>query len=255
MSSGVPCPEPIAPLPQPGGSLARVIVCAVPRLSRAGGPDAAPGLAIARRLTELGEAVNAVVLAPAAVDQELAGATMTVVDFQPVELSGYWNGEGVSDGDVVRFADALVQAAHGASWVVLSGGLPRGMPLYVYQEAIPRLREAGARVGVLLRGEVLGATLVADPDLCIVEASEAAAALGIDVSDPSGASRAASRFRAGAQRTAVVIASNGVGVSDALRDTWVIPGSAVDPVDLAATMLVGDTRHGDLFALLPEANA
>lgn len=101
--------------------------------------------------------------------------------------------------------DEVLTAAAGASWVVLSGSLPPGLPTDWYAGLVPRLREAGVKVAVDTSDaplEALAANFpTAAPDLLKPNSEELAQLSGADAAELE------SRAEAG-DVSAVIAASN-----------------------------------------------
>jgi 1-phosphofructokinase family hexose kinase len=121
-----------------------------------------------------------------------------------------------------RAWDALVEVVAerlgGASWLILSGSLPRGAPATGYAELIDIARAKGVAVALDTRGESLAEALPARPDLVKVNASEASDAIGSAVTTESAAAAVvALRSRAG-ERGAAVLTLGADGAVAAVGD-------------------------------------
>jgi len=57
-------------------------------------------------------------------------------------------GAELSEAERARLEDAVLAAADGADWVVMTGSLPPGLPADWYAQMVPRIRARGARVCV-----------------------------------------------------------------------------------------------------------
>lgn len=109
--------------------------------------------------------------------------------------------------EVAALTDALLSAAMGADWAVLSGSLPPGAPLDLYAVLTRRLRAAGVRVAVDSEGPLLRASLAGEPDLVKPNRRELAEATGLPVDRVDEALVAVERLRAAG--AASVLASLG----------------------------------------------
>lgn len=224
-----------------------MIVCVEPRCRVHEQGVSGLGLSVARALRARPTDVHAILLTTRT-EADLVGRHLqaedlpfTSVPFDPVTFQGYWNGPGVPDGAWTRFIGEVVTTSAHAGWVVLAGGLPRGVALYAYQELVPLLHQQGVRVAVSLRGEVLGATMSAKPDLAVLDATD----VGVGEYDQAGALLAAQRFQGGGVGT-IVITGVGAGLVAALPNggsialPLAVTPDAVDPrasrAGLAGTM-------------------
>lgn len=109
--------------------------------------------------------------------------------------------------EVAELADALLTAARGADWAVLSGSLPPGAPADLYATLTRSLHAAGVRVAVDTEGDLLRRTLSASPDVIKPNRRELAQSSGIPVDGLDTALAAIDRLRAAGART--VLASLG----------------------------------------------
>jgi tagatose 6-phosphate kinase len=89
--------------------------------------------------------------------------TFTVVDGAGRAALFNEPGPEVSSAEFARFRLAFVEAMAGASAVVLSGSLPRGLPRTAYAELIAAAAEAGVPAVLDASGEALRAGLAAGP--------------------------------------------------------------------------------------------
>jgi 1-phosphofructokinase len=105
-------------------------------------------------------------------------------------------GPALTPAEVESLVEALLAAAVGADWVVLSGSLPPGAPRDLYAALTRRLRLAGARVAVDTSGPLLEAALAGQPDLVKPNRRELAEASGVAVRRTGDALVAIERLRA-----------------------------------------------------------
>lgn len=91
-----------------------------------------------------------------------------------------------TSAQVQAFSDLVVQACIGASWVVLSGSLPPGMPVGWYSDIVPILRTLGCKVAVDTSDAPLGALAerfpASAPDLIKPNSTELAQLSGTNAS-------------------------------------------------------------------------
>jgi 1-phosphofructokinase len=74
-------------------------------------------------------------------------------------------GARLSEDEVQALADAVINAAHGASWVVVAGSLPPGVEPEFYADLIGRLTSEDGHVAVDTSGPALRAAVTAGPTL------------------------------------------------------------------------------------------
>jgi 1-phosphofructokinase len=134
-------------------------------------------------------------------------ANVTIVEPDGATTKINEPGPTLSDGEVAQLTDALLQAASGADWAVLSGSLPPGAPADWYATLTVALHEQGVRVAVDTDGAGLPATFAAAPDLVKPNQRELAQASGMPVATRAEALAAVHRIRAAGART--VLASLG----------------------------------------------
>jgi 1-phosphofructokinase len=164
--------------------------------------------------------------------------------YEPEERDDYVKGPAVPEGAWAAYLDdvlAIVGEAVGSdpsAWLILAGSLPDGAPLYSYGELIPKAREAGIKVAVDLRGEVLGSAIVGGPDLVRLDASHAGTALGRKILSKEDAVWAAMSYGAGADgRIGVVTGTMGVVLVDAEAEVRSsVPTGPLDADSLVAAL-------------------
>jgi 1-phosphofructokinase len=134
-------------------------------------------------------------------------ANVTIVEPDGATTKVNEPGPALSDAEVAQLTDALLQAACGADWAVLSGSLPPGAPADWYATLTVALHDQGVNVAVDTDGAGLPATFAAAPDLVKPNQRELAQASGMPVGSRAEALAAVHRIRAAGART--VLASLG----------------------------------------------
>ena len=128
-------------------------------------------------------------------------ANVTIVEPDGATTKINEPGPTLSEAEVAQLTDALLQAARGTDWAVLSGSLPPGAPVDWYATLTAALHEQGVHVAVDTDGAGLPATFAAAPDLVKPNQRELAEASGMPVRDSADALAAVHRIRAaGAHR-------------------------------------------------------
>jgi len=151
-------------------------------------------------------------------------ANVTIVEPDGATTKVNEPGPMLSDAEVAQLTDALLHAACGADWAVLSGSLPPGAPADWYATLTVALHERGVRVAVDTDGAGLPATLAAAPDLVKPNQRELAQASGVPVDSRADALAAVERIRAAGART--VLASLGADGALLIEDGGTYHGSA-----------------------------
>lgn len=161
------------------------------------------GINVARALRRLGEPVIATGLAGGATGSrirelltseqvvhdlvEVAGESRTNVSIvdptsgEQTEINE--RGPEISAEDVERFTERLVYLARGATFCVLAGSLPPGVPVDMYAHLIERLRDLSVPVLLDTDGEPMRAGLRAQPSLVAPNRAEAEEAVGYEFGD------------------------------------------------------------------------
>jgi len=134
-------------------------------------------------------------------------ANVTIVEPDGATTKINEPGPTLGDAEVAQLTDALLQAACGADWAVLSGSLPPGAPADWYATLTVALHDQGVNVAVDTDGAGLPATFAAAPDLVKPNQRELAQASGMPVGSRAEALVAVRRIRAAGART--VLASLG----------------------------------------------
>jgi len=145
---------------------------------------------------------------------------MTIADRASGELTDLYEAGGPVDAEAWKhFRAAVLAAAAGAEWLVLSGSLPPGIAPDAYADLLAAARAAGAAVALDASGEALVSSLPAGPTLLKVNEEEAAEALGGPIDSGAGAVLAARELVArGAELEAVIITRGREGAVLVLPD-------------------------------------
>lgn len=112
-----------------------------------------------------------------------------------------------------------------ASLAVISGSVPRGVPLDLYAELIELAHESGKPVLLDARDDLLRRALPARPDLVKINIHELERLAGRPLTFAAGAREALKQLVAGGVATAIVTAgrTGSVGVSAAGQELWAEP--------------------------------
>lgn len=202
---------------------------------------AANGVAT-RAVMPLGGSAGADILALLAGDQgvepvavPIAGATRSNVGIvEPDGTLTKVNAQGpvLSAGELVALRATILDAAEGATWVVLAGSLPKGLSDDFYADLIGPLQALGARVALDSSGEAFDRGLAAGPDLVKPNVHELAEVLGRDLRTVGDLADAAVELRRRGPRA--VLASAGP--------------------DGAVLVDGGDARHGEPPPIVPASS-
>jgi 1-phosphofructokinase len=124
-------------------------------------------------------------------------------------------GPQLSAGEVEALGDALLQAATGSEWVVLSGSLPPGVSENLYATLTTLLQAVGVRVAVDASDQVLRNALGSGPDLVKPNRRELEQASGLNVATIEDALRAIEVVQArGARAVLASLGSRGAVLVD-----------------------------------------
>ncbi len=134
-------------------------------------------------------------------------ANVTIVEPDGTTTKINEPGPTLATAELAALTDALLRAAAGADWAVLSGSLPPGASDELYATITAALRAMGVRVAIDADGELLRRTLPAEPDVLKPNRQELEQATGIAVLGPKEALIAIEQLRAAGART--VLASLG----------------------------------------------
>ena len=132
-----------------------------------------------------------------------------------------------------------------ASWVVLCGSLPPGVPDDFYATLTSLFTARGIRVAVDTSGAALAATVAAGPDLIKPNREELAAAVGAPLSSIGDVVTAAQRLRA--RGAGAVLASLGPDGA-VLVDAEGVVRCTADPVEPCSTVGAGDALLAGFLA-------
>ena len=142
-------------------------------------------------------------------------ANVTIVEPDGTTTKINEPGPTLSPGESAELIDALLSAAAGVDWAVLSGSLPPGAPADLYATLTESLHAAGVRVAVDTEGDLLRRTLAASPDVIKPNRRELAQASGLAVDDVASALAAVERLRlAGARSVLASLGSDGAVLVD-----------------------------------------
>lgn len=158
----------------------------------------------------------------------------------------------LSGAELEHLADALLDAAVGATWVALCGSMPPGVPDDWYARLLPRLRATGARIAVDTSGPALDAVLGGvghAPDLVKPNGHELVELIGGDAdaieADPELAAVEAQRLRAERGPAEVLLTLGATGAVLATeRGTWFC---ASPPITPRSTVGAGDSSLAGLL--------
>lgn len=135
-------------------------------------------------------------------------ASLSVADATGRGLTEFYErGSDVGPDGWSRLEEIVRDVVAGASWMTISGFVPVGAPDDAYARIVGIAAEHGARVALDARDAALALGLGAGPDLVKVNAEEAGALLGGDVSTEADALEAAGEIRSridGSERAAIV---------------------------------------------------
>lgn len=149
---------------------------------------------------------------------------------------------------VVGAADTTGSAAAGfarASWAVLSGSLPPGVPDGVYANLTALFADHGVRVAVDTSGPALLAAIDAGPDLLKPNRSELSAAVGTPLNSIADVVTAAEKLLSRGVKT--VLASLGADGAVLVDASGALFGTA-DPIEPLSTVGAGDALLAGFLA-------
>ncbi|MEY9860516.1 1-phosphofructokinase [Catenulispora sp. GAS73] len=132
-----------------------------------------------------------------------------------------------------------------ASWAVLSGSLPPGVPDGVYANLTSVFAEHGVRVAVDTSGAALVAALDAGPDLVKPNRQELAAAVGTPLNSIADVVAAAEKLLS--RGVKAVLASLGADGAVLVDSAGAVLGTA-DPIDPVSTVGAGDAMLAGFLA-------
>lgn len=150
-------------------------------------------------------------------------------------------GPALTEADVQACLQAVFQAASRplADWVVLSGSLPQGMPIDIYDTLGRRLKAMGCRIALDCAGPALTAGLRAGVQLVKPSLDELRQATGRALDTAAEQGEAAEAWVRMRTSETVVLSLGAEGALVATRDgTWRVPGL---PMPVHSTTGAGDS--------------
>ena len=174
-------------------------------------------------------------------DEEVALLAETVVGLC---VAGPDKGSATSLATQPSAGSATARAAR-ASWAVLSGSLPPGVPDDVYASLTALFAEHGVRVAVDTSGAALLAAVDAGPDLVKPNRQELAAAVGTPLNSLDDVVAAAEKLRS--RGVKAVVASLGSDGAVLVDESGAVFGTA-DAIDPVSTVGAGDALLAGFLA-------
>ncbi len=227
------------------------------------------GVNVARALKHLGEPVIATGLAGGATGTrigELLGAEHVLHDFTEVAGDSRTNisivdptsgehteinerGPEVSPEEVERFAERLIYLARGASYCVMAGSLPPGIPNDIYARLIGDLRARDVPVLLDTDGDPMRAGLRAQPAAVAPNIVEAEEAVGYEFGEPEDLQNGlGSLLRMGAEEALVTTGNGCVAILADESGARRAYQATIDPLDPVASVGSGDAFLAGLAA-------
>lgn len=155
-------------------------------------------------------------------------SSLSVADRKSGGLTEFYeHGSVIPSATWTELVHATASLFERASWLTISGSLPRGAPDEGYGDLVREAREAGVRVAVDCDGARLRFALEAGPDVVKVNATEARGLLGVPTARHEEALAAARKLRdlAGADGHAGLVTRGAEGVVLAAPDGTLYEGS------------------------------
>src|SRR5262245_1931466 len=155
-------------------------------------------------------------------------SSLSVADHESGGLTEFYErGSVVPSATWIELMHASASLFAGASWLTISGSLPRGAPDEGYRDLVSEGRAAGVRVAVDCEGARLRFALGAGPDVVKVNATEARELLGVPTARHEEALAAARKLRdlAGGDGHAGLVTRGAEGVVLAAPDGTFYDGS------------------------------
>lgn len=155
-------------------------------------------------------------------------SSLSVADRETGGLTEFYeHGSEIPVSAWVELADAVARSFTEASWLTISGSLPPGVDDSGYRDVVIEARAAAVCVALDAEGERLRLALQARPDVVKVNASEAAALLGVPTSRRDEALAAAQKLRelAGGDGHAGIVTRGADGVVLAAPDGALYEGA------------------------------
>jgi 1-phosphofructokinase family hexose kinase len=123
-------------------------------------------------------------------------SSLSVADRETGGLTEFYeHGSEVPSSAWPELAEATSGLFEGASWLTISGSVPRGVDDTAYRDLVAEARAAGVRVALDAEGDRLRLALDAHPDVVKVNASEASGLLGVPTARRDDALVAAQKLR------------------------------------------------------------
>jgi 1-phosphofructokinase len=172
-------------------------------------------------------------------------ANVTIVEPDGATTKVNEPGPELSGEELEALKAALLDAAAGADWVVLSGSLPPGVPPELYASLTAQLRAQGVKVALDTAGPLLRSAVAGGPDLIKPNDRELERASGVEVRTPADVPAAVARMRAaGARDVLASLGADGAVLVDQ-TGTW----HACSPVAVPrSTVGAGDAMLAGFLA-------
>jgi 1-phosphofructokinase family hexose kinase len=154
-------------------------------------------------------------------------SSLSVADRETGSLTEFYeHGAVVPEASWVELMAAAASLFEPASWLTISGSLPRGAPDDGYRDLVAEARTAGVSVAVDAEGERLRLALDAQPDVVKVNQAEARDLLGVPTARREEALAAARKLRdlAGGDGHAGLVTRGAEGVVLAAPDGTLFEG-------------------------------
>jgi 1-phosphofructokinase family hexose kinase len=155
-------------------------------------------------------------------------SSLSVADRETGGLTEFYeHGSVVPSATWTELVHATASMFDRATWLTISGSLPRGAPDEGYRDLVGEARAAGVRVAVDCEGERLRLALEAGPDIVKVNATEARELLGVPTARHEESLAAARKLRdlAGGDGHAGLVTRGAEGVVLAAPDGRLYEGS------------------------------
>jgi 1-phosphofructokinase family hexose kinase len=155
-------------------------------------------------------------------------SSLSVADRETGGLTEFYeHGSVVPSASWTELVHTTASMFEGATWLTISGSLPRGAPDDGYRDLVAEARGAGVRVAVDCEGERLRYALEAAPDVVKVNATEARELLGVPTARHEESLAAARKLRdlAGGDGHAGLVTRGAEGVVLAAPDGTLYEGS------------------------------
>jgi 1-phosphofructokinase family hexose kinase len=154
-------------------------------------------------------------------------SSLSVADRETGNLTEFYeHGSVVPSAGWAELMQAAGSTLDSATWLTISGSMPRGAPDEGYHDLVLEARRAGVRVAVDAEGERLGLALAAAPEIVKVNQAEARELLGVPTARREEALAAATKLRglAGGDGHAGLVTRGAEGVVLAAPDGTLYEG-------------------------------